>query len=82
MGGVALSFTSQPLFQFTHRADAFLGSTKGTISQTIKALERKGFIVKTPRQDEGRSICLSLTPKGADALNMTHWRSFQNPWMT
>ena len=46
----------------------FLGSTKGTISQTIKALERKGFIVKTPRQDEGRSICLSLTPKGADAL--------------
>jgi DNA-binding MarR family transcriptional regulator len=46
----------------------FLGSTKGTISQTIKALERKGFIAKTPRQDEGRSICLSLTPKGAEAL--------------
>jgi DNA-binding MarR family transcriptional regulator len=46
----------------------FLGSTKGTISQTIKALERKGFIIKSPRQDEGRSICLSLTPKGFDAL--------------
>jgi DNA-binding MarR family transcriptional regulator len=46
----------------------FLGSTKGTISQTIKALERKGFITKAPRQDEGRSICLSLTPKGTDAL--------------
>lgn len=46
----------------------FLGSTKGTISQTIKALERKGFIAKTPRQDEGRSICLSLTPKGVEAL--------------
>jgi DNA-binding MarR family transcriptional regulator len=46
----------------------FLGSTKGTISQTIKALERKGFITKAPRQDEGRSICLSLTPKGAEAL--------------
>lgn len=46
----------------------FLGSTKGTISQTIKALERKGFIVKTPRQDEGRSICLSLTPAGAAML--------------
>ncbi len=46
----------------------FLGSTKGTISQTIKALERKGFIAKSPRQDEGRSICLSLTSKGADAL--------------
>ena len=47
----------------------FLGSTKGTISQTIKALERKGFIVKSPRQDEGRSICLSLTPAGTAILN-------------
>ena len=26
----------------------FLGSTKGTISQTIKALERKGYIAKGP----------------------------------
>jgi DNA-binding MarR family transcriptional regulator len=47
----------------------FLGSTKGTISQTIKALERKGFIVKTPRENEGRSISLSLTAKGSEALS-------------
>ena len=46
----------------------FLGSTKGTISQTIKALERKGFIAKSPRQDEGRSICLALTEKGIEIL--------------
>ena len=46
----------------------FLGSTKGTISQTIKALERKGFITKGPRENEGRSISLSLTPKGSEAL--------------
>ncbi len=46
----------------------FLGSTKGTISQTIKALERKGFIAKAPRENEGRSINLSLTPKGNEAL--------------
>jgi DNA-binding MarR family transcriptional regulator len=46
----------------------FLGSTKGTISQTIKALERKGFIAKGPRENEGRSISLSLTPKGSEAL--------------
>ena len=46
----------------------FLGSTKGTVSQTIKALERKGFIAKSPRQDEGRSICLSLTPAGSAIL--------------
>ena len=46
----------------------FLGSTKGTISQTIKALERKGYIAKGPRENEGRSISLSLTPKGSEAL--------------
>lgn len=46
----------------------FLGSTKGTISQTIKALERKGFIAKSPRENEGRSISLSLTPKGTETL--------------
>lgn len=46
----------------------FLGSTKGTVSQTIKALERKGFISKGPRENEGRSINLSLTPKGSEAL--------------
>ncbi len=45
----------------------FLGSTKGTISQTIKALERKGFIAKSPRENEGRSICLALTDKGSEA---------------
>ena len=42
----------------------FLGSTKGTISQTIKALERKGFVIKSPRANEKRSICLTLTEKG------------------
>jgi DNA-binding MarR family transcriptional regulator len=46
----------------------FLGSTKGTVSQTIKALERKGFIAKGARENEGRSISLSLTPKGFEAL--------------
>ncbi len=46
----------------------FLGSTKGTVSQTIKALERKGYIAKAPRENEGRSINLSLTPKGSEAL--------------
>lgn len=46
----------------------FLGSTKGTVSQTIKALERKGYIAKGPRENEGRSINLSLTPKGIEAL--------------
>jgi DNA-binding MarR family transcriptional regulator len=46
----------------------FLGSTKGTVSQTIKALERKGLIGKSQRQNERRSVCLALTEKGTALL--------------
>jgi DNA-binding MarR family transcriptional regulator len=40
----------------------FLGSTKGTVSQTIK---RKELIAKSQREHEKRSVCLALTEKGA-----------------
>ena len=46
----------------------FLGTTKGTISQTLKALERKGLIAKVPRQGEKRSVDLSLTSGGVTLL--------------
>src|SRR5262249_51223226 len=36
----------------------YLGATKGTISQTVKALERKGHIDKSQREAERRSIAL------------------------
>jgi DNA-binding MarR family transcriptional regulator len=48
----------------------YLGSTKGTVSQTIKALERKGHILKTAREGEKRSIALRLTDKGREALQI------------
>jgi DNA-binding MarR family transcriptional regulator len=47
---------------------AYLDATKGTVSQTVKALERKGLIAKAPRAGEKRSITLSLTGKGNEAL--------------
>lgn len=47
----------------------YLGATKGTISQTVKALERKGHISKTVRTNEKRSVALVLTPKGEDAIS-------------
>ena len=46
----------------------FLAATKGTVSQTIKALQKKGLIVKTPRSDERRSIMLSVSAAGRDML--------------
>lgn len=51
----------------------FLGATKGTISQTVMALERKGFITKAVRADEKRSVRLMLTAKGEDALTRDPW---------
>jgi DNA-binding MarR family transcriptional regulator len=50
-----------------------LGATKGTISQTLIALERKGFITKSARAGEKRSVSLTLTPKGDDALRRDPW---------
>lgn len=47
---------------------AYLDATKGTVSQTIMALERKGLIAKGPREGERRSIVLTLTDKGNASL--------------
>ena len=51
----------------------YLGATKGTISQTVKALERKGFISKARREREKRSITLMLTEKGNAVLARDPW---------
>jgi len=42
----------------------FVGATKGTSSQSIAVLERKGFLRKRPDSEDGRVIHLDLTAKG------------------
>lgn len=51
----------------------YLGATKGTISQTVKALVRKGLLSKSPRPDSGKLVALSLTAKGEAALADDPW---------
>jgi DNA-binding MarR family transcriptional regulator len=51
----------------------YLGATKGTISQTVKALERKKLIEKTERPGEKRSIVLKLTAAGAAMMARDPW---------
>lgn len=46
----------------------FLASSRGTVSQTLLALERKGLIVKTPDPHDGRVWRCALTPEGRAAL--------------
>lgn len=42
----------------------FFGLTKGTVSQTIAALHRKGLVDKRPDPEDGRRIHLVLTRAG------------------
>ncbi|MCX7348872.1 MAG: MarR family transcriptional regulator [Alphaproteobacteria bacterium] len=50
----------------------YLGATKGTISQTVMALERKGLIAKAAR-DARKSVRLTLTDKGRETLARDPW---------
>lgn len=47
---------------------AYLGLTKGTVSQTLMALERAGLIEKTANPGDGRSVRLDLTERGRALL--------------
>lgn len=49
----------------------FLGSTKGTVSQTLNVLERKGLIHKRPDSEDRRVMRLSITAAGRSILKKT-----------
>ncbi|MBB4821492.1 DNA-binding MarR family transcriptional regulator [Pseudomonas alcaligenes] len=46
----------------------YLGLTKGTVSQSLKALEAKGLLVKRPDQQDRRSVHLELTAPARELL--------------
>lgn len=48
----------------------FVGTTKGTTSQSIAVLERKGFLRKRPDTGDGRVVHLDLTAKGRRFVEM------------
>lgn len=43
---------------------AFSGSTRGTVSQTLRALERKGLVTEARSQSDRRSISYAVTDAG------------------
>lgn len=47
---------------------AYLGLTKGTVSQTLMSLERAGLVDKTANPGDARSVRLDLTEKGRELL--------------
>lgn len=47
----------------------FLGTTKGTASQTLNALEKKGYLSRVPDPDDRRVRHIELTELGARLLD-------------
>jgi DNA-binding MarR family transcriptional regulator len=46
----------------------YFGITRGTVSQTLAVLERKGLLTKEPDSRHGKRVHLKLTPAGEVAL--------------
>ena len=47
---------------------AYLGATPGTISQTVIALEEKGYVTRSRATSDRRSVEVQLTPAGEAVL--------------
>ena len=47
----------------------YLGMTRGTVSQTLLLLEKKGYIKKTADADDRRVVHLELSPEGNAILD-------------
>lgn len=46
----------------------YFGITRGTVSQTLAVLERKGLLTKAPDARHGKRVHLKLTPAGESVL--------------
>lgn len=47
---------------------AFMNSTKGTVSQTLKSLEDKGLVERRRRTGDRRGVHVAVTPHGLELL--------------
>lgn len=56
----------------------YLGSTRGTVSQTLISLGQKGFVSRQPSARDRRSVALGLTKAGEEALVHDPLRAIAN----
>lgn len=49
----------------------YFGITRGTVSQTLSVLERKGLLTKEPDVRHGKRVHLKLTPAGESVLSQS-----------
>ena len=46
----------------------YLGLTKGTVSQTLRVLENKGYLARVPHAQDRRKVHLEITEAGKEVL--------------
>jgi DNA-binding MarR family transcriptional regulator len=59
---------ANPMSRTASALAAYQGTTRGTVSQTVKALVRQGLVERTPQASDRRSVRLDLTEAGWTAL--------------
>ncbi len=57
---------------------AYLGTTKGTVSQTVKALEAKGYLRRGPQPADRRACRLDVTDAGLQLLGQDPIRHIES----
>jgi DNA-binding MarR family transcriptional regulator len=55
---------ANPMSRTASALAAYQGTTRGTVSQTVKALVRAGYVTRTSSQADKRSVRLDLTDAG------------------
>ena len=59
----------------------FQATTRGTATQTIKALETGGYLVRQRSEADGRSVSLRLTSKEKKRLHAIRSKFWCAPWI-
>lgn len=68
-GFIALGYLQARSYQSTELADA-MQMPRYEVSRLLSELENKGFIQRVRQQQDGRQVCVSLTPAGLAAWKM------------
>lgn len=76
---IFIAFHKQNLCNVSHLSKEF-NVTKPTVSDAIKILEKKGYIIKDYSTEDNRSYSISLSDSGNDLIAQTY--DFANPLKT
>lgn len=66
MAALAYLATAEGAARKPSKVADYLAATRGTVSQTLKSLKRKGLLLEKPSASDGRSVEYTLSARGRD----------------